>query len=39
MRVIALSTLREFWTGKAGYTDAREPTLAWYRHVVQADWR
>lgn len=39
MRVIALSTLREFWTGKATYADAREPTLAWYRHVRKADWR
>ena len=39
MRVIALSTLRRFWTGKAAYADAREPTLAWYRHVVKADWR
>ena len=39
MRVIALSTLREFSTGKAAYADAREPTLAWYRHVLQADWR
>jgi mRNA interferase HigB len=39
MRVIALSTLRAFWTGKAAYSDAREPTLAWYRHVLKADWR
>ena len=39
MRVIALSALREFSTGKTGYSDAREPTLAWYRHVLQADWR
>ena len=37
MRVIALSTLRAFWTGKAAYADAREPTLAWYRHVLKAD--
>lgn len=39
MRVIALSTLRRFWTGKRVYADAREPTLAWYRHVLKADWR
>lgn len=38
MRVIALSTLRAFWTGKAAYADAREPSLAWYRHVLKADW-
>lgn len=39
MRVIALSTLRAFWEGKSGYTDAREPTLAWYREALAADWR
>jgi mRNA interferase HigB len=39
MRVIALSALRAFWTGKVAYADAQEPTLAWYRHVLKADWR
>ncbi len=39
MRVIALSTLRDFWSGKAAYPDAREPTLAWYRQVLNSDWR
>ena len=39
MRVIALSTLRAFWEGRAAYADVREPTLAWYRHVLKADWR
>lgn len=39
MRVIALSALREFWDGKAAHVEAREPTLAWYRHVLHADWR
>lgn len=39
MRVIALSALRRFWAGRPGYADAREPTLAWYRHVRKADWR
>lgn len=38
MRVIALSTLRSFWSGKSAYSDAREPILAWYRHVLSADW-
>jgi mRNA interferase HigB len=38
MRVIALSTLRDFWTGKAVYADVREPAAAWYRHVLRADW-
>jgi len=36
--LVALSTLRGFWEGKAAYADAREPTLAWYRHVLKADW-
>lgn len=38
MRVIALSTLRNFRESNRAYTDAREPTLAWYRHVLSADW-
>ena len=38
MRIIALSTLRGFWEDKAAYADAREPTLAWYRHALKADW-
>ena len=39
MRVIALSTLRRFWESGSGVADAREPALAWYRHVLRADWR
>lgn len=39
MRVIALSRLRGFWESKAAYADAREPTLAWYRHALKANWR
>jgi len=39
MRVIALSTLRDFWEREAAYADAREPVLAWYRHVLKAGWR
>lgn len=38
MRVIALPTLRAFWEGRAAYSDAREPTLAWYRHALEANW-
>jgi mRNA interferase HigB len=37
MRVIALSTLKKFWDAPA-HLDAREPTLAWYRHILKADW-
>ncbi len=38
MRVIAISTLRAFWQRRSAYIDAKEPTLAWYRHVLKADW-
>ena len=38
MRVIALSTLKRFWEDRKR-ADAREPLLAWHRHVVNADWR
>lgn len=39
MRIIALSTLKSFWDENPTYQDAREPTLAWYRHALQANWR
>ena len=38
MRVIAVSTLKEFWTGRPEYRDAEGPTLAWYRETLKADW-
>lgn len=38
MRVIALSTLKAFMNRSASYADAREPTMAWYRTVKQANW-
>ena len=38
MRVIALSTLKTFWIDNTEYSDATEPTLAWYRHTLKADW-
>jgi mRNA interferase HigB len=38
MRVIALSTLKAFWANHPEHDDAREPALAWYRHVLTADW-
>ena len=38
MRFIALSTLKAFWERNPQYLDAREPALAWYRHVLHADW-
>jgi mRNA interferase HigB len=38
MRVIALSTLKAFWEENPGFADAKEPVLAWHRHVARADW-
>lgn len=38
MRVIALSTLKKFRDDTPVFMDAREPTLAWYRHLLKADW-
>ncbi|MEK7206286.1 MAG: type II toxin-antitoxin system HigB family toxin [Pseudomonadota bacterium] len=38
MRVIALSTLKTFWEQNPAYVNAKEPTLAWYRHTLKADW-
>jgi mRNA interferase HigB len=38
MRVIALRTIKQFIDGKPEYLDAREPALAWYRLVLDADW-
>lgn len=38
MRIIALSTLKMFWKQNSAHADATEPTLAWYRHTLRADW-
>ena len=38
MRVIALSTLKAFWTANPAYRDAELPVLAWYREILKADW-
>jgi mRNA interferase HigB len=37
MRIIALSALKSFWEAPV-CADAREPLLAWYRFVLNADW-
>ncbi|MDL2286006.1 type II toxin-antitoxin system HigB family toxin [Desulfococcaceae bacterium OttesenSCG-928-F15] len=37
MRIIALSTLKNFWQNPA-YADSKEPLLAWYRFALNADW-
>lgn len=38
MRIIALSTLKAFWSGSPAYADAIEPTMAWYRETLKTDW-
>ncbi len=38
MRIIVLSALKAFWEENPEYLDARDPTLAWYRHALHADW-
>jgi len=38
VRIIALSTLKAFWVSRPEFQDAQEPTLAWYRDALQADW-
>ena len=38
VRVIALSTIKAFLNRSAGVDDAREPVMAWFRQVKQADW-
>jgi len=38
MRIIALSTLKTFWENDPSYADAIQPTLAWYRHALKANW-
>jgi mRNA interferase HigB len=38
VRVIARSTLREFW-GERGHRDSEKPLRAWFAEVRQAAWR
>jgi mRNA interferase HigB len=36
--VIALSTIKAFLDRGVGVADAREPAMAWFHQVKQADW-
>jgi mRNA interferase HigB len=38
MRIIAVSTLKAFLARDPRYEDARDPMMAWARHVKSADW-
>lgn len=37
MRIIARSTIRQFWE-KRQYRDAEQPLKAWFRETEKADW-
>jgi mRNA interferase HigB len=38
VRVIALSTIKAFLSRGSDVADSREPMMAWFRQVRQADW-
>jgi mRNA interferase HigB len=38
VRIIALSTIKAFLNRNAGFADAHEPLMAWFRQVREADW-
>ena len=38
MRIIALSTIKAFLDRAGEVSDARDPLMAWFRQVKQADW-
>jgi mRNA interferase HigB len=38
VRIIALSTIKAFLSRGSSVADAREPLMAWFRHVKRADW-
>jgi len=38
MRIIALGTLKAFLRRSEAYADAKDPLMAWYRQVKEADW-
>jgi mRNA interferase HigB len=38
VRIIALRTLKAFINRSPAHADARDPLMAWYRQVNDADW-
>jgi len=38
MRIIALSTIKTYLDRAGEVSDAREPLMAWFRQVKQAEW-
>lgn len=39
MRVIAKSTLRNFWELRPQYVDSKAPLEAWHAELIKADWQ
>ena len=39
MRVISKQTLRQFWEGSSGRSEARRALEAWHREARRATWR
>lgn len=38
MRIISVATIKSLWENNPEFLDAKEQALAWYRHVLKADW-
>jgi len=38
VRIIAISTLREFWKSSPSFIDSKPPLLAWHGLTLKADW-
>lgn len=38
MRIIAISTLKQFWEENPQHADAKNPVLTWYQFALKADW-
>lgn len=39
MRIMARSTLRQFWESNAAFADSKAPLVEWYRHMEKASYR
>ncbi|MBS4088864.1 MULTISPECIES: type II toxin-antitoxin system HigB family toxin [Pseudomonas] len=39
MRIMARSTLRQFWESHPAFADSETPLVEWYRHMEKAEYR
>lgn len=39
MRIMARSTLRQFWESNSAFADSETPLVEWYRHMEKASYR